>query len=141
MSAVDPNIPQAKPFSVALVQWLAYFQGAVTIVGGVLLLAFRNNAEVREDYTSIEITFAGIWLIIIGLVTWWVATSYARGSRLALVIVACVTLLNLGSSVWWIFIHPVHVVGGLINIVLSAVIFYVAVLDPDTQTYFERYGH
>ncbi|MGI9052126.1 MAG: hypothetical protein ACR2HQ_05665 [Ilumatobacteraceae bacterium] len=42
---------------------------------------------------------------------------------------------------WWIFIHPVHVVGGLINIVLSAVIFYVAVLDPDTQTYFERYGH
>lgn len=141
MSVVDPNAAQAKPFSVAVVQWLAYFQGAVTIVGGALLLAFRNNARVREDYTSTEITFAGIWLIIIGLITWWVATSYGRGSRLALVIVACVTLLNLGSSVWWIFIHPVHVVGGLINIALSAVIFYVAVLDRDTQDYFERYGH
>jgi hypothetical protein len=141
MSVVDPTGPEMRPFSVVLVQWLAYMQGALTILGGILLLAFRNNVRVREDFTSTEVTIAAIWIIAIGLITLWVATSYARGSRTAMIVVGAVALLNLGSSLWWLFIHPAHVIAGLVNIALSAIIFYLAVLAPDTRDYFDRYGH
>src|SRR5829696_1365879 len=120
---VDPMSPETRPFSVVLVQWLAYLQAAVTIFGGILLLGFRNNSEVRESLSSTEATAAGLWIIAIGLLTIWVATSYGRGSRLAMIVVGCVTLLNLGSSLWWLFVHPAHLAAGLVNIALSALIF------------------
>jgi hypothetical protein len=113
----------------------------VSIFGGILLLGFRNNAEVRESFSSTEASAAAVWIIAIGLVTIWVATVYARGSRIAMIIVGCVTLLNLGSSLWWLFVHPAHLVAGLVNIALSALIFYFAILDPQTRDYFDQYGH
>jgi len=75
------------------------------------------------------------------LLTIWIATVYARGSRVALIVVGCVTLLNLGSSLWWLFIHSAHLVAGLVNIALSALICYCASLEPETREYFDRYGH
>ena len=141
MSDVDPTGPELRPTSVLLVQWLAYLQAAITIFGGVLLLGFRNNAEVRESFSATEATVAGVWVIAIGLITIWVATSYAHGSRTAMFVVGAIVLLNLGSSLWWLFIHPAHFVAGLLNIALSAVIFYLAVLATETRDYFDRYGH
>ena len=141
MTVIDPQGVSRKPGGVTLVQWLAYISGGLQILGGILFLTLRNDVEIRVHYSTTEVWIIAVVAIVIGLITWTVATSYARGSRLAMYLVGAVALLNLGSSIGYIFLHPAHVIAGLINIAISAVIFYLAVLAPSTRDYFERYGH
>lgn len=140
MSVTDPNSMQTRPGSVVVIQWLAYLQGGLAILAGILFLAFLDNDELRADLSRNQIVIAAIVAIAIGVITLWVATSFARGSQLAWVIVACVTLLHLGSAIAWLFWHPAHLIVGLIDIAIAFIIFYLAVLSPETREYFVRYG-
>ena len=138
MTTVDT--PAIRPATVTIVQWLAYIQGALSILAGVFFFIYRNDAYIGPVYTSTEASIAGVIAIAIGLITWWVATSYAGGSRLAMYLIGAVALLNLGSSIGYLFLHPAHIIAGIVSIVISAFIFYWAIIAPTTRDYFERYG-
>ena len=135
------NTPAIRPATVTIVQWLAYIQGALSILAGIFFFVYRDDEYIGPVYTTNEATIAGLIAIAIGLVTWWVATSYSRGSRLAMYLIGAVALLNLGSSIGYLFLHPAHIIAGIVNIVISAAIFYWAILARETREYFERYGH
>ena len=135
------NTPAVRPATVTIVQWLAYIQGALSILAGIFFFVYREDEYIGPVYTTNEATIAGLIAIAIGLITWWVATIYARGSRLAMYLIGAVALLNLGSSVGYLFLHPAHIIAGIVNIVISAFIFYWAILARETRDYFERYGH
>ena len=73
------NTPAIRPATVTIVQWLAYIQGALSILAGIFFFVYRNDEYIGPVYTTNEATIAGLIAIAIGLVTWWVATSYAVG--------------------------------------------------------------
>ena len=127
------NTPAIRPATVTIVQWLAYIQGALSILAGIFFFIYRNDAYIGPVYTSSEATIAGVIAIAIGLITWWVATSYAGGSRLAMYLIGAVALLNLGSSIGYLFLHPAHIIAGIVSIVISAFIFYWAISLPDPR--------
>ena len=43
MSTVNPRNGVGRPPSVVILQWLAYFDGLLAIIGGILFLALRND--------------------------------------------------------------------------------------------------
>jgi hypothetical protein len=139
MTTVTPRNDAGRPASVVVLQWFAYFDGLLAIVGGILFLTLRNDDELTNDLTSRQITMSGLIAIAIGVLLIVVATAFGRGSRLAWFLIAIVAALHLGESISWLFLHPGHVATALVSLVVSGVILYMA-LAADTRDYVDRGG-
>ena len=137
MTTVTPGNDAGRPASVVILQWLAYFDGLLAIVGGILFLTLRNDDELTNDLTSTEITISGLIAIAIGVLIVVVATAFGRGSRMAWFLIAFVAALHLGESISWLFLHPGHVATAAVSLIVSGAILYMAIA-PDTRDYVDR---
>jgi hypothetical protein len=137
MTTVTPGNDAGRPASVVILQWLAYFDGLLAIVGGILFLVLRDDDELTNDLTSREITISALIAIAIGVLMVVVATAFGRGSRIAWFLIAVVAALHLGESISWLFLHPGHVATAAVSLIVSGVILYMA-LTTDTRDYIDR---
>jgi hypothetical protein len=139
MTTVTPRYDAGRPASVVILQWLAYFDGVLAILGGILFLALRDDDELAQNLTSTEVIIAGLIAIAIGVLTIVVATAFGRGSKVAWFLIAIVAALHFGQSISWLFLHPGHVITAIVSLLVSGIILYMAVA-PETRDFFDRVG-
>lgn len=81
-----------RPVGVTLVAVIAWISGALNIIGGIIqLLPGGQNFG------------AGVWALIVGIVTIVVSLGLFRGSNAARIIVTIVFVLNLLSAFFLLF--------------------------------------
>lgn len=93
-----------RPGSVTVVAVLAYINGVLNIIGGVVTLFTRTSMVRASDAGALAgITTAAIVSIILGIVILVVARGLLNGSRFARGLVTVVMVLNAISGVLLLF--------------------------------------
>jgi hypothetical protein len=98
-----------RPVGVTVVAVIAWISGALNVIGGIIqILPGGHNFG------------AGVWAIIIGIVTIVVSLGLFRGSNAARVIVTIVFVLNLLSAFFLLF-SPFTFWSALISALLAVI--------------------
>lgn len=119
MSATAP-----RPAGVTLVAVLTWISGVLSLIGGVVLVLLRDNADVQTsvDGSSSVVLTVGIVSIIVGLITIAVANGLRRGSGFARALVTLLMLLNIAGGIWVVIKLPTQGVSAWINIAISVIV-------------------
>ncbi len=131
----------ARPFGVSVLVILLWLQAVFGFIAGVILLIENNNSDVlaQTELSSGDITAVAIGILIISLITGWVASSIGRGSRFGRGVAAAVAILNLISGVFSLFAFSAHTrISALWSIVLAVVVLYILYGEKGSQEFFER---
>jgi len=113
-------MPATRPGSVTFVAVLAYINGVLNIVGGVVILFTRDQMVQSSDAGAmVGITTSAILGIILGIVILIVARGLLNGSRFARGIVTVVMILNAISGV--ILLFSLQFFSGILEILWAVV--------------------
>jgi hypothetical protein len=113
-------MPATRPGSVTFVAVLAYINGVLNIVGGVVILFTRDQMVQSSDPGAMAgITTSAILGIILGIVILIVARGLLNGSRFARGIVTIVMILNAISGV--ILLFSLQFFSGILEILWAVV--------------------
>jgi hypothetical protein len=113
-------MPATRPGSVTFVAVLAYINGVLNIVGGVVILFTRDQMVQSSDAGAMAgITTSAILGIILGIVILIVARGLLNGSRFARGIVTIVMILNAISGV--ILLFSLQFFSGILEILWAVV--------------------
>ena len=113
-------MPATRPGSVTFVAVLAYINGVLNIVGGVVILFTRDQMVQASDAGAMAgITTSAILGIILGIVILIVARGLLNGSRFARGIVTIVMILNAISGV--ILLFSLQFFSGILEILWAVV--------------------
>jgi hypothetical protein len=83
-----------RPFSVTIVVAVIFIAGVLGVVAGFMRIFGWGVADSEKN------VLAGLITVGIGLIYLLVARGIARGSGFARLLVAIVTVLNMGLSIW-----------------------------------------
>lgn len=109
-----------RPGSVTFVAVLAYLNGILNIIGGVVTLFTRNSMVQSSDAGAVAgITTSAILSIILGIVILIVARGLLNGSRFARGLVTVVMILNAISGV--ILLFSLQFFSGILEILWAVV--------------------
>lgn len=109
-----------RPGSVTFVAVLAYINGVLNIIGGVVILFTRDSMVKASDAGALAgITTAAIASIILGIVILIVARGLLNGSRFARGLVTVVMILNAISGV--ILMFSLQFFSGVLEILWAVV--------------------
>lgn len=127
----------ARPGGVTLVAVLAWISGLLGIVGGVLLILARNNADVLESLkgSSGVVVGAGVVSIVIGLITILVANGLLRGSGFARGLVTLLMVLQIIGGVYALLRLPTPDASAWLNIVIAVVVLLL-LFSPRANAFF-----
>lgn len=96
-------MPATRPGSVTFVAVLAYINGILNIVGGVIILFTRDSMARASGGALAGITTAAILSIILGIVILVVARGLLNGSRFSRGLVTVVMIVNAINGVLLLF--------------------------------------
>ncbi|MDP1879215.1 MAG: hypothetical protein Q8M17_16835 [Actinomycetota bacterium] len=105
-----------RPFSVTLVVAVIFISGILGVVAGFMRIFGWGVDEAQKNVLAGSITIA------IGVIYLLVANAVARGSGFARLLVAVVTVINIGLAIWVMFITPGRWLDSLILIFLGLVV-------------------
>lgn len=105
-----------RPFSVTLVVAVIFISGILGVVAGFMRIFGWGVDEAQKNVLAGSITIA------IGVIYLLVANAVARGSGFARLLVAFVTVINIGLAIWVMFITPGRWLDSLILIFLGLVV-------------------
>ena len=112
-----------RPGSVTFVAVLAYINGVLNIIGGVVILFTRDQMVRASNAGAIAgITTAAILSIVLGIVILIVARGLLSGSRFARGLVTVVMILNAVSGV--ILLFNFQFFSGILEILWAVVVMY-----------------
>ena len=104
-----------RPGGVTLVAVIAWINGVLGVITGILLLTGGSAAEAPAVTTAAWVT------IVIGIITILVGVGLLRGSNLARIVATVVFVLNLANAIWTMFAVPgqlwVAIINGLLAII------------------------
>ncbi len=109
-----------RPGSVTFVAVLAYINGILNIIGGVLVLFTRSQMAGSNGGTLAGITTAAILSILLGIIVVIVARGLLRGSSGARLVVTIVMVIDILNGVLMLFTS--QLVSGVIQILWSLLI-------------------
>lgn len=109
-----------RPGSVTFVAVLAYINGVLNIIGGVVILFTRNSMVSGSNSGALAgITTAAIVSIVLGIVILIVARGLLNGSRFARGLVTVVMILNAVSGV--ILLFSLQFFSGILEILWAVI--------------------
>lgn len=112
-----------RPGSVTFVAVLAYINGVLNIIGGVVILFTRDQMVRASNAGAIAgITTAAILSIVLGIVILIVARGLLSGSRFARGLVTVLMVLNAVSGV--ILLFNFQFFSGILEILWAVVVMY-----------------
>ena len=110
----------ARPGSVTFVAVLAYINGILNIIGGILVLFTRDRMANGNGSALAGITTAAIISILLGVIVVIVARGLLRGSSGARAVVTIVMIIDILNGVLMLF--TAQLVSGVIQILWSLLI-------------------
>ena len=109
-----------RPGSVTFVAVLAYINGILNIIGGILVLFTRDRMAAGDGGALAGITTAAILSILLGIIVVIVARGLLRGSSGARVVVTIVMIIDILNGLLMLFTG--QVASGVIQILWSLLI-------------------
>jgi hypothetical protein len=101
------NAAARRPAGVTLIAVLAWIEGALGIVAGIVLLVFRNEPSVQvEGASESALITSAIFTILFGVVVVLVAGGLLRGSSGARIVVTVVQLLAIVGDAFTAWAYP-----------------------------------
>ncbi len=96
-----------RGFLLTLIGVIGIIQGIVAVLGGIALLAERNDAGLQRnaDVSDGTLAWTGTYLIIIGAITLVVAIGLLRGSSIARFVIAVIELFHIGGGLYVLIAH------------------------------------
>ncbi len=104
-----------RPGGVTLVAVIAWINGVLGVITGILLLTGGSAAEAPAVTTAAWVT------IVIGIITILVGVGLLRGSNLARIVATVVFVLNLANAIWTMFAVPGQLWVAIINALLAII--------------------
>ena len=104
-----------RPGGVTLVAVIAWINGVLGVITGILLLTGGAAADSPAVTTAAWIT------IVIGIITILVGVGLLRGSRVARIVATIVFVLNLANAIWTMFAVPGQLWAAIINALLAVI--------------------
>ncbi|HEX2507365.1 MAG TPA: hypothetical protein VHK23_03510 [Miltoncostaeaceae bacterium] len=91
-----------RGFLLTLIGVIGIIQGILAVLGGIGLLAERNDAGLQRnvDVSDTTLAWTGAYLIIIGAITLVVAIGLLRGSNIARYVIAVIELFHIGGGLY-----------------------------------------
>ena len=130
--------PTRRPALITLLTVLIVLGGFFDVVGGVLLLIFRNDAGVRDltDDVGVNVTVLAIITIVFGLIYLAFGRALGSGSGFARFLVALVALIHVGAGIWTAIVHTGDLRwSGIVSAVWGALILLV-LYTPRANAFF-----
>jgi hypothetical protein len=96
-----------RPGIITFIGVLMLLHAALSLVGGVVLVALRTQRRVIEqtNLTSEDLLVAGVVALVLGVIYLVVALLLLSGSRVARGLVAAVQILSVMAAAWTMFTH------------------------------------
>lgn len=117
-----------RPVLLSIVTILMIIAGILSIVGGIAVIALRNNDNfvVEVNESSGTITSIGIGAIISGVISIILAMALRNGSRIARALVAIYEVLHIIVAIYAIvrLDHNTYLSASIVSIVISVFILY-----------------
>ncbi len=104
-----------RPGGVTLVAVIAWINGVLGVITGILLLTGGSAADAPAVTTAAWVT------IVIGIITILVGVGLLRGSNLARIVATVVFVLNLANAIWTMFAVPGQLWVAIINALLAII--------------------
>ena len=104
-----------RPGGVTLVAVIAWINGVLGVITGILLLTGGAAADAPGVTTAAWIT------IVIGIITILVGVGLLRGSSVARIVATIVFVLNLANAIWTMFAVPGQLWVAIINALLAVI--------------------
>ena len=112
-----------RPAGVTLIAVLAWIEGALDIVAGVLLLVFQNDPSVLDAwYGRTALLTSAILGILFGVIVVLIAGGLLRGSRGARIVVTIVQLFAIAGDAFTAFASPSQFAWAAIGALVSLII-------------------
>ena len=130
-----------RPFGVSLISVLLIISGILDVVGGIVMLATRNDLEVRNalrDVSSGSVTTLAILTIVVGVLVLLVAFGLRRGANWARLLVAFVAIYRLAVLFWSVIAyHAYHWYQALLPTAIYLLVAGYLFSDTEVKRYFE----
>jgi len=104
-----------RPGGVTLVAVIAWINGVLGVITGILLLTGGTAADAPAVTTVAWVT------IVIGIITILVGVGLLRGSRFARIIATIVFVVGLANAVWTMFAAPGQFWVAIVNALLFVI--------------------
>jgi hypothetical protein len=115
--------PARRPAGVTLVAVLAWIEGALNVLAGVLLLAFQHEPSVQNAWSSqSSLITSAILTILFGVVVLLIAGGLLRGSSGARVVVTVVQVLSIIADAFTAWAFPGQFAWAAISALISLII-------------------
>ena len=107
---------QSRPFLLTVVGWITLLVGLLEVVGGILVLIFKDDMVRESSFTGDELTAFAIVAIIVGLIYFFVGRGMLRLNAFALGLGLVVSALALGANLIYLLAGDSHgsLIGGII---------------------------
>jgi hypothetical protein len=117
------NAAARRPAGVTLIAVLAWIEGALGIVAGIVLLVFRNEPSVQvEGASESALITSAIFTILFGVVVVLVAGGLLRGSSGARIVVTVVQLLAIVGDAFTAWAYPGQFAWSAVSALISLLI-------------------
>jgi hypothetical protein len=117
------NAAARRPAGVTLIAVLAWIEGALGIVAGIVLLVFRNEPSVQvEGASESALITSAILTILFGVVVVLVAGGLLRGSSGARIVVTVVQLLAIVGDAFTAWAYPGQFAWSAVSALISLLI-------------------
>jgi hypothetical protein len=116
--------PVQRPGSVTVVVVLTWISAILALFGAALLFVVAFTVEAPDRPASRDFLLAaGGFLLVIGLITVWVARALSKGNNFARFLVSLVQVLNILNAIWtWIQLGGNYVISAFLSIAVAVII-------------------
>jgi hypothetical protein len=116
--------PVQRPGSVTVVVVLTWISAILALIGAALLFVVAFTVEAPDRPASRNFLLAaGGFLLVIGLITVWVARALSKGNNFARFLVSLVQVLNILNAIWtWIQLGGNYVISAFLSIAVAVII-------------------
>jgi hypothetical protein len=127
------------PFGVRFLSILLYVGAVLDIIGGIVLITQRNNAELLDaiDATSSDVTTYGVVAIVMGVIVLLIASALRSGASWARLLVGLIAVARVAALIWvTIGYHRVHWYDSLAPTVIYVLVAGYLFFDDDAKQFY-----
>jgi hypothetical protein len=115
--------PARRPAGVTLVAVLAWIEGALNVIAGVLLIVFQHEPSVQNAWSSqASLITSAILTILFGVVVVLIAGGLLRGSGGARLVVTVVQVLSIAADAYTAWAFPGQFAWAAVSALVSLII-------------------
>jgi hypothetical protein len=130
-----------RPLLVTVIGLLAILSGISQAIFGLLFIGLRHDAKLLEDssLTTGKITFFGIALVVIGVLTVLFAIGLLKGSRLSRDLIGLMELIGIAAAIYAIVaLDSSRRTTGITTIISSVIVLYFLFGTKKAQAFFAK---